>query len=391
MTAAVVGCGTGGPAAARYLARLGHDVTVFERVRDPQPVGAGILLQPTGQQVLRDLGLLDAVTARSSVIDRVYAVSHTGRTVMDFGYRDLASNLRGYGVHRGVLFDALYDGLAGDSIELRLGVEITGVGDRHIVDAEGRRHGPFELVVLADGARSRLRDPGLVRRDRQYPWGAIWAIVEDRRGRWADTLYQHYRGTRVTLGLLPTGAPVGTPLVSLYWSIENRRAAAGVPIGVGGFKAEVGRLTGEADEVLDEIVDAGQLVHAVYRDVVMRRFHTGRVALVGDSAHAMSPQLGQGANLALLDAAALGRALEMHDHLPAALEAYSAARRGHVRFYTWVSRLMTPLFQSNLTPLGPPRDLVLDPVSRPRPVRRFMVGLLAGVTALRQPPTDGRG
>ncbi len=123
---AVVGCGTGGPAAARFLGRLGHEVTVFERFPDPQPVGAGILLQPTGQGVLRRLGLFDRVAAGSSVIDRVYAVSHRGRPVMDFGYGDVTPGQHALGVHRGLLFHTLVDGLGiAPEIELRLGVEVT--------------------------------------------------------------------------------------------------------------------------------------------------------------------------------------------------------------------------------------------------------------------------
>ena len=314
----MIGCGTGGPAAARLIGRLGHEITVFERFPDPQPVGAGILLQPTGQGVLDRLELLDRVATGSSVVDRVYAVSHRGRLVMDFGYGDVTPGQHAYGVHRGLLFHALFDGLADTGgIELRLGVEVTSI-DRSpsgcwLVDAGGERHGPFDLVVAADGARSQARRAtDLIRRDREYPWGAIWAIVDDTRARHSNVLYQHYRGTRVTFGLLPTGrAADGRPRVSLYWSVENRRVDELRRRGLDAFKDEIRRLTPEGDEVLDQITDTCQLVHAEYRDVVMRRFHAGdRLVFVGDAAHAMSPQLGQGANLALLDAAALADALE---------------------------------------------------------------------------------
>jgi 2-polyprenyl-6-methoxyphenol hydroxylase-like FAD-dependent oxidoreductase len=112
--------------------------------------------------------------------------------------------------------------------------------------------------------------------------------------------------------------------------------------------------------------------------VVMRRWHDGRLVFVGDSGHAMSPQLGQGVNLALLDAHVLAGCLERHSSVDAALAAYSEARRAHLRFYSWASRLMTPVFQSHLGALGPPRDLLLHPVSRIPWMRRQFVSALAG-------------
>jgi 2-polyprenyl-6-methoxyphenol hydroxylase-like FAD-dependent oxidoreductase len=91
----------------------------------------------------------------------------------------------------------------------------------------------------------------------------------------------------------------------------------------------------------------------------------------------MSPQLGQGANLALLDAYVLAGCLERHG-VEAALAAYSEARRAHLRFYSWASRLMTPVFQSHLGMLGPPRDLLMQPLARIPWVRRQFLGSLAG-------------
>ena len=67
----IVGCGTAGAAASLFLARAGHRVTVYERVADPGPVGAGITLQPTGQMVLARLGLLAPILERAARIDRL--------------------------------------------------------------------------------------------------------------------------------------------------------------------------------------------------------------------------------------------------------------------------------------------------------------------------------
>ncbi|MFN7699424.1 MAG: FAD-dependent oxidoreductase, partial [Deltaproteobacteria bacterium] len=79
----IVGAGTGGSAAALFLARAGHRVTLYERVEHPSPVGAGILLQPTGQAVLARLGLLGVILGRGARIERLRCRSASGRQIFD--------------------------------------------------------------------------------------------------------------------------------------------------------------------------------------------------------------------------------------------------------------------------------------------------------------------
>src|SRR5262245_38795532 len=104
----IVGAGTAGAAAAAFLGRDGHRVAVFERVPDPGPVGAGITLQPTGQAVLARLGLLEAITARATPINGLLCRRPNGKPVVDLRYADVDPDLRGYGLHRGVLFETLF-------------------------------------------------------------------------------------------------------------------------------------------------------------------------------------------------------------------------------------------------------------------------------------------
>jgi 2-polyprenyl-6-methoxyphenol hydroxylase-like FAD-dependent oxidoreductase len=153
---AIVGCGTAGPAAALLLARAVHQIEVLERVPDPSPVGAGLLLQPTGMAVLRELGLLDEIERRGARVERLHGETASGRVVMDLAYAELRPGLHGLGLHRGALFEALFGALRDDErITVRTGVDISRVeGDPpSIVTSDGERLGPYDLVVAADGAR----------------------------------------------------------------------------------------------------------------------------------------------------------------------------------------------------------------------------------------------
>jgi 2-polyprenyl-6-methoxyphenol hydroxylase-like FAD-dependent oxidoreductase len=102
------------------------------------------------------------------------------------------------------------------------------------------------------------------------------------------------------------------------------------------------------------------------------------VVAIGDAAHATTPHLGQGANLALLDAEALAEALDLDAPLDVRLAAYARQRTWQNRRYSLLSRGLSPFFQSDQTWLGMPRDLALPLMTAVPPVRALMERVLAG-------------
>ena len=121
----IIGCGTAGSAAALFLARAGHRVTIYERVPTPGSVGAGITIQPTGLHVLARLGLYGHVVSRGARIDRLLCETPDRKAITDLSYATVAADLFGVGLHRGVLFEALLGSVLGEpSITVRNGIEI---------------------------------------------------------------------------------------------------------------------------------------------------------------------------------------------------------------------------------------------------------------------------
>ena len=189
------------------------------------------------------------------------------------------------------------------------------------------------------------------------------------------------------LGFLPTGRGPegGEPLNSLFWSVKLSEVEALRSRGLEAFKAGVLELEPAAAPLLQGLRELDDLLLAPYFDVRMPRL-TGMVgsaglAFIGDAGHAMSPQLGQGTNLALIDALALAEALSAAP-LPEALRAFERRRRAHLRYYQLASRWLTPIFQSRLSWLGPPRDLLFHPLSRLPWVRGRVLDSLVGLVGL---------
>jgi 2-polyprenyl-6-methoxyphenol hydroxylase-like FAD-dependent oxidoreductase len=165
---------------------------------------------------------------------------------------------------------------------------------------------------------------------------------------------------------------------ALFWSLRHSEFAAWKAAGLARWKADVVKLWPQTEQLLGQITDADQMIMASYAHGELRSPVGRRLAHVGDSWHCASPQLGQGANMALLDAMALGRVLEVHGDVARALEAYAAARRVHVRLYQLASWMFTPAYQSDGRVVAWVRDWLMSPLSRVWPMPGVLAALVAG-------------
>jgi len=301
---------------------------------------------------------------------------------MDLHYEDIAPGMSAIGLHRAVLLHHLELGMQRHGVSLRLGAEVASVdNDNNSLQlATGETLGPFDLVILADGARSSLRKSlGIRSKSKPYAWGALWhmAAIDSSR----DHLFQVVDGARRMVGTLPTGRNVenNSELTSLFWSVHCDRVESLRRGGLDSWKQEVRSMMPSSEAILDDIVDWEQLTFARYHDVRMASWHRDNIVIIGDAAHATSPQLGQGVNLALWDAMVLADALASSPTVGEALHCFQQGRRRHLAYYQWATRFLTPFFQSDSRVLGGIRNLGLSVASSIGPLRRQMVYTMAGL------------
>lgn len=381
-------------AAARALARKGHAVTLLEAFQQPRPLGSGLLLQPSGLAALRQLGLAGQVIERGARVERLDGRDLRGRLIMDMRYADWRPEAFGVGVHRATLFDVLHEGLEAGGVELRTGVEVAGFDDApapSLIDTTGARHGPFDLVVVADGSASRLR--GQLRPNAKaplYPWGAVWANARDETGAFARALTQRYDRASTMMGVLPIGrGPDGdADLVSFFWSLPVTQMDGFLSGDLSDWRKRATAMWPQAAPIIDQFQSPAVFSRATYRDVRVGRWSDGPFVLIGDAAHGTSPQLGQGANMGLIDAVELAEGLG--EDAPRSVRGFQASRRRHAGLYQFMSRWLTPMFQSGGW-LGPfVRDVVFTPMSKAPGGRQMAARVLTGTLRLGRTPRNLR-
>lgn len=379
MRIAVAGGGIAGTAVSKLLADRGHDVTIFEQATECKPVGAGILLQPSGQIVLQQLGILDSIIAESAQLDGLSARQTSGRILVRLKYEWLDPNLFGLGVHRGKLYQALLELClrAGVQVHTNFRVVATGVDARGlswITSARNETTGDFDFVVAADGSRSAIRENSALKSTViDYDHAALWMTGPcDYQPK---TLVQVVRGTQALVGLLP----IGKGESSFFWGLPGDGYDSLVSRSLDDWKRDVREICPQADSLLSCVGKFSDLTFARYRHVTMSSWHTEHVLFIGDAAHATSPHLGQGVNLALEDASCFAHALDVSQDFLTACGVFTRTRKAKLRYYQQLTRLLSPFFQSHGVLRGRLRDTFLPLFPHTPLVRREMIRSLCGI------------
>lgn len=322
----VLGAGIAGLAVATALARQGADVVVLERADAIREVGAGLQISPNGVAVLRALGLVEALAARSGRARAVVLRDFRhGNRVLKL---DLERQAKDYFfVHRADLVDILARAARAAGVQIRLLHEVTRLdfdGARPaLITAQGAR-ASSDIVIGADGLHSVVRAalngavaPG-------FTGQVAWRAVIPARGRVPAEAHIHM-GPHRHLVHYPLR---GGELINIV-AVEEREAwveegwnRPGDPDRMRAVFADFG---GEVPRLLEQVHSVN--LWGLFRHPVAERWYRGSAAILGDAAHPTLPFMAQGANMALEDAWVLAAALTRHPEPEAAFASYQAERR----------------------------------------------------------------
>jgi salicylate hydroxylase len=373
---AIAGCGVAGLACASLIAREDDRVTVFDRLDAPQPLGSGLILQPVGLAALDAIGVGKRIRELGAPIRRLFGrVQPSGRVVLDVTYGP--GGAEGLAVHRGALFEVLLDEAKAAGVEIVTGHDVTGVADGRLEFSGRKTSAKFDLVIDALGVKSPLSRTKPIP---PLPFGALWASLDWCGPFDPNALEQRYERASKMVGVLPIGRLPGAAQsqAAFFWSLKHADHATWLATDLDQWKSEVVKLWPETAPLLEQIRRREQLVFASYAHSTLQSPLGRHVVHVGDSWHCASPQLGQGANMALLDALALSRALAAHAGPQDAVMAYARARLFHIRLYQLASWMFTPAYQSDSAAIAWVRDWMMAPISRVWPAPRILAALVAG-------------
>lgn len=343
MRVIVVGAGIGGLAATLVLRTLGFDAHVYEQAPALREIGAGISLASNALRALDTIGLSGGIRLQSITGAQGALRNPNGRVLIALPADELAKRIGIVAVmHRAELLALLAERI--DPAWLHLNQCCIGIEqDRNKVTV--RFHGGETLtadaVIGADGLRSSIRTQLFGSCSIRYAGYTAWRSVVEFNGS-RNLVIEETWGCGCRFGIVPMSGG------RVYW-FATKNASEGQRDPEGQTKAVLLNQFRGWHEPIQALVEAAQEGSVLRNDIYdidpLPGYTRGRVALLGDAAHAMTPNLGQGACQGIEDAVVLGACLKKHSSVESALQEYSRRRVPRTKQFVLQSRRLGEIAQ----------------------------------------------
>ena len=331
----IVGGGIGGLSAAIALDRAGEDVSVYERSPVFAEVGAGMSLWPNATRILKSWDLLHAVISLGEPVTHFDLLRHDGRTLSQIPFD--RTDTPAICIHRANLHQVLRQALRPERLNSSQTLSSFSQGRNGRVTAQfsGGLEVEADGLVGADGVNSVVRSQLHGSHPPIYRGYTIWrgiavGVDPGPKGHISETWG---RGQR--FGIMP----LGQGRVCWY---ATHNSAAERPDGPAGRKREVQELFRGWHNPVQELIEAtenGLIMKNDARDrKPLQHWGEGKVTLLGDAAHPITPNIGQGACMAIEDAACLAKNLRHESDVATAFSCYELARSPRTAFVAVRSR-----------------------------------------------------
>src|SRR5688572_2315308 len=329
----VVGGGIGGLSLARELTLRGLPVTVLEKAQRIVPVGAGIIMNPNAMGVLERNGLAGALRTNSWPYLARDTCDRTGRRLARRDYLPLYESgklARGALVHRAHLHDVLFGGLPPGMV--RFGAAVSRIEGSSVTTESGETF-RADVLVGADGIRSTVRRHLFGEVAPAYMGYRSHRMVLDNNA--AVDCFTELLGRGQRIGLVP----IAPGRIYIWTTFNSPREPVPELRSADQFRAMFSQFTDpRVVRLFSQIRSADEIITTEVEELALERWGEGRVVLLGDAVHAMTPNIGQGAGMAMEDAAVLAEELASSAEITACLNNYVQRRKARVETIMRVSR-----------------------------------------------------
>jgi 2-polyprenyl-6-methoxyphenol hydroxylase-like FAD-dependent oxidoreductase len=339
----IIGAGPGGLTAAIALRRVGFEPIVFERAAALREIGSGLTLWPNALRALAWLDLDEPIRSISRSSGGMTMRTWRGDALFDMSAATLEQHFGGAGValHRAELQALLLETLGAERVQLDhscIGYQQDETGVTALFERGLTARGA--ILVGADGIKSRIRSQLIGASALKYAGCTVWRGIAEYPLH--SCVGQTSMGPGSQFGFFPMTRD------RVYW-FGSANAAEGAPDQPGGRKRELIRRFQDWHAPIRALIEATDeaviLRNDIYDHDPLSRWSDGCVTLLGDAAHPITPNMGQGACLAIEDAVVLARCLEAAPNSRAALQAYQAQRMQRTASITLQSRRMGQIGQ----------------------------------------------
>jgi 2-polyprenyl-6-methoxyphenol hydroxylase-like FAD-dependent oxidoreductase len=364
MSYTIIGGGIAGLSAAIALKNIGIQAQVYEAAAEMRPLGAGLMLAANAIKAYRRIGVAEKIIARGHLLSRFQILDRRGRiiTSADTAAVEKRYGLHNFAIHRAALHEALLAELAPAQVETNM--RAVGFDRNQNGEITGRFHSgarrTTRYLIVADGIHSAIRRQLFPASAPRYAGYTCWRAVVDDLGLGLDGASETW-GAEGRFGVVPlaggkvywfacVNAPRDDPERRAYRAADLRRV----------FR----RFHEPIPSILEHTIDENLIWNDIIDLKPLNRYAFENVVLIGDAAHATTPNLGQGACQAIEDAATLVAEMEKQPNPIAAFQAFERRRLPRARWVVDTSWRLGKIAQTSNPALAAMRDTLFRFIPR---------------------------